>query len=651
MTLAIELCRHAAWAQTGHAVVKFNPLRDAYYGDLHLHTSYSFDAYFMGTISIGPDEAYRFARGDVVDYLGQPVRRREPLDFLAVTDHGQSLGVANELENPGSEVSRSESGKKLRALLKSITDSNGRRDVTEGSEERGVRDRFIAFERDLFSGRKNPVSESMKPASRTAWNREMEFANSNYEPGRFTTFIAYEWTAAPYGGNLHRNVIFKGNSAPYPYTSLDSTEPEDLWKWLDTIRKQGFEALAIPHNGNASNGLMYDWIGGAEYMDRAYAEERQANEPLSEISQNKGTSETHPLLSPSDEFANYEIFDFIEEDRRQVGRVQGSYLRDAMGAGLVFQRQLGGNPFKYGFVGGSDLHSGLSVSAQADYGGFLWSINMGGGKRTREQVAGDLMALDGDGSGFLLKSTAGNLTGVWAESNTRESIYDALRRRETFATSGTKLKFRFFGGWHFDEHLLKEKDWIATAYATGVPMGSDLPAMPTRGGAPTFAIWAVKDSNGANLDRVQVIKVWEENGQHKERVFDAAWAGNRKPDPKTGRVPPVGGTVDLKTGRYTNTIGVAELKTVWTDPHFDSTRFAAYYVRVLEIPTPRWSTLLAVDNDVPLPRNVPATEQQRGWSSPIWFSPSTLRAEARAKREIEGMCHGRHVTVGPAVRR
>jgi hypothetical protein len=252
----------------------------------------------------------------------------------------------------------------------------------------------------------------------------------------------------------------------------------------------------------------------------------------------------------------------------------------------------------------------------------LWDVNMGGGKPARAQVVSGLAATGDDISGLALKTTSGNLTGVWADSNTRDSIYDALRRRETFTTSGTRLRFRFFGSWDFENNLFQKKDWIATAYATGVSMGGDLPTKPIHSTGPRFAIWVVKDPNGGNLDRAQVIKVWEEDGQHKERVFDAAWAGTRKSDPKTGKLPAVGGTVDLKTGKYTNTIGETELKTVWTDPEFDPQRLAAYYLRVLEIPTPRWSTLLAVDNNLSLSKDVPATEQQRAWSSPIWFSPS-----------------------------
>ena len=477
---------------------------------------------------------------------------------------------------------------------------------------------------EIMSAPKRTVTHRTSIGVARRLGREIDFANRNYAPGRFTTFIAYEWTSAPYAANLHRNVIFRGNTAPSPFTAFDSTDPQDLWAWLESIRKQGFEALAIPHNGNASNGLMYDWVRAPDYMDRDYAQQRQANEPLSEIAQNKGASETHPLLSPNDEFAQYGIFDYMESSRHQVGRVEGSYLRDALGAGLALQRKLGTNPFKYGFVGGSDFHSGLSVSAQADFAGSHWTANLGGGKPSKNLVERHFSDRDNkglDGEDLQLKTSSGNLTGVWAESNTRESIYDALRRRETFATSGTKLKFRFFGGWNLPLDLQHRNDWVAIAYNRGVPMGGDLPVKPAQAKAPSFAIWAIKDPNGGNLDRVQVIKVWEDAGLHHERVIDVAWAGSRHLDPETGKLPPIGDTVDLKSGRYTNSIGAVELSTVWRDPQFDPNKAAAYYVRVLEIPTPRWSTLLAIQYGLAPPAGVPATEQQRGWSSPIWFTP------------------------------
>lgn len=596
--------------------------RQAYFGDLHLHTSNSLDTYLGGAMGVDPDTAYRFARGEVVDYLGKPLRRREPLDFLAVTDHAEGLGVVNALDDPESALSRSAVGKALQAVVDAMTTSDGRVDIEELLDKPREMNELTALSQAFAWGRKNELPDDLKPLSTAAWARSIEFANRNYRPGTFTTFVAYEWTAAAYGANLHRNVIFRGSSAPAPFTSWDSREPEALWDWLDSIRRQGFEALAIPHNGNASDGLMYAWLDSASgYIDRAYADRRQANEPLSEISQNKGASETHPLLSPSDEFANYEIYDYMDGDRRHVVRPAGSFLRDALSRGLVLQREVGVNPFKYGFVGASDLHSGLSVSAQADYAGSYYRPNIAAGRPSRKEAA-SILTVGSRRVEQNRSTTTGSLTGVWAESNTRESIYDALRRRETFATTGTRLKLRFFGGWDLTDALMNDEDWVQAAYRRGVPMGGDLSAPPVAARGPAFAIWAIKDPAGGNLDRLQVIKVWEDEGLQKERVFDVAWAGSRKPDPQTRALPAVGDTVDRKAGTYANSIGAPELRVVWKDPDFDPHRHAAYYVRVLEIPMPRWSTMLAAENGLPLPSDVPATIQQRGWSSPIWYTPS-----------------------------
>jgi len=593
------------------APISVNPQRNAYYGDLHLHTSYSFDAYIAWGARVDPDQAYRFAKGEPVEFLGQRLQRREPLDFLAVTDHSENIGVINQLDDPNSAVSRSDLGKAVAAKMASSGPPSART-ATDG---------MWPFVVGIQRAEVNSAPEELKAASAAAWQREIQFANRNYQPGTFTTFIAYEWTAEPGGTTLHRNVIFRGNSAPYPFTSFDSKKPEALWAWLQKIRGEGYEALAIPHNGNLSNGLMYDWVTSDGHpIDAAYAQARAANEPLSEISQVKGQSETHPLLSPTDEFAGFSLIrTLVDPKELRSHPAPGSFLRDALGRGLMLERQGGINPFQYGFVGGSDLHSGLTVSAQADLANNLALADLQHTSLSREQAEGILERSVGPQGAYTLRLTAGSLTGVWAESNTRESIYSALRRRETFATSGTKLKFRFFGGWDFNAHHFDRQDWISGAYVHGVPMGGALPRYSSKKAAPEFIIWAAKDPNGANLDRVQVVKVWEDGGHPHEKVFDVAWAGRRTPDRATGKLPAVGNTVDLNTGQYSNSIGAVELKTVWIDPEFDSRKFAAYYLRVLEIPTPRWSTLLAIAGGLPLPEAVPATEQQRGWSSPIWY--------------------------------
>lgn len=583
-----------------------SPLRRALFGDLHLHTSYSFDAYVMLGARTTPDEAYRFARGDSVPYLDHEARRRWPLDFMAVTDHAENLGLANDLSKPDSALSRSEAGK---AFFRD-----------------GPMAFWMAYIKLMEKGRAIPGFDP-SVAVRSAWQEEIDAANRNYVPGKFTTFIAYEWTSYPSGQNLHRNVIFRGAKAPAPFSALDSMRPEDLWKWLGQVRAQGHEALAIPHNANVSNGLMYDWNDSdGKAIDQDYAMQRAANEPLAEIGQGKGQSETHPLLSPNDEFAGFEIFDYLLASSRK-GKIHGSYVREAYGRGLQIERRVGVNPFKFGVVGGSDFHNGLSTSDEESFAGGSFGIDadkdLPAGTRAQEQLVLPKPSPGGDEADVQHVLTAsGNLTGVWAEQNTRESIYAALRRKETFATSGTRLQFRLFGAWQFDSALLRQRDWLARAYAQGVPMGGDLPARPSASAAPRFAVWALKDPDGANLDRIQVIKVWLEQGAYREKIFDVAASDGRRPD-AAGHLPAVGNTVDLHTGAYKNTIGATELGALWQDPEFDPRKPALYYLRVLEIPTPRWTTLLAVKRGLPLSTAVPATVQERGWSSPIWYTPAT----------------------------
>jgi hypothetical protein len=613
-TLAAVIVASAAARAQPTAAIPSNPDRNAYFGDLHLHTSYSFDAYLLFGAKVDPDGAYRFGRGEPVEYLGDTFKRSTPpLDFLAVTDHSENIGVFNTLEDPESELSRSDVGKQVKAA---------------GTKA-------FAFLVGLMSSGKPLPGVDTAAAARSAWQREIDIANRNYRPGSFTTFIAYEWSSMPDGQNLHRNVIFRGDKAPNPFSSIDSNKPEDLWKFLATIRGQGYEALAIPHNSNASNGLMYDWVDSyGKPIDQAYAEARATNEPLAEISQNKGSSETISELSPNDEFANFERYDhlLISPVRSRPG---GSYVRDALGRGLeIAQRTNGANPFKYGIVGASDFHNGLSDSAEGAFVGTYGAVdpNKPFDPDKYAETVQDLRA----GLAQLVKVPAGaqtsvnnsayetgsgNITGVWAEQNTRESIYDALRRKEAFGTSGTRLKVRFFGGWDYQSALLKDSGWVHAAYVKGVPMGGDLPARGAKAGAPRFAVWAVKDPDGANLDRAQVVKLSLRDGKYVEKIYDVAVSDGRKVDPKTGRAPALASTVDLKTAKYANTRGATELKAVWQDPAFDPKVPAVYYLRVLEIETPRWSTILAARRNAPLPEGVPATIQERGWSSPIWYTP------------------------------
>ena len=546
--------------------------RNAYFGDLHLHTVYSFDAYVLLGAKANPWDAYRFARGEEVNYLGHRVRRDEPLDFLAVTDHSENIGVMNELDDPNSALSKSEIGQRIK------------KDPTQA---------FWEVVKLFTSGQPLPGVDA-KAVSQSAWQREIDAANQNYVPGKFTTFIGYEWSSMPEGKyNLHRNVIFSGDKAPFPFSSVDSRRPEDLWSYLEKARAQGVQAIAIPHNGNASGGLMYDWVDSdGKPIDQAYAERRALNEPLTEISQNKGQSETHPTLSSSDEFANFEVFDrlLIGSEKSEV---HGSYVREAYGRGLVINQRVGANPYKYGVTGGSDFHNAFSTSSEKQYTGSVGGIGAEEDAPNAQQAQTILGGqVSREAPLAMLITGSGNLTGVWAEENTRESIFDALRRKETFATSGTKIKLRFFGGWNYDKKLLAKTSWVQTAYSQGAPMGGDLPAKPSATAKPRFVVWTIKDPNGVNLDRAQVVKVWLKDGGYDEKVFDVA-----------------------------KSKGATELSTVWEDPEFDPKVPAVYYLRVLETPTKRWSTLLAEKRGLAPPKDQPKTIQERAWSSPIWYAP------------------------------
>jgi hypothetical protein len=604
--------------------------RRVFFGELHLHTTMSFDAWTFGT-KVTPDQAYKFARGETVmvpaSQLGLeqgvkttgevPARRDFPLDFTAVTDHSEAMGVLNQLDDPNSAIAQTPLGQQV---LKN------------------PRMAFYMVAPKGANAKVAPPDLNTKPAMQSAWGVEMKAADDNYEPGKFTTFIAYEWSTLAQGKyNLHRNVIFNSDHAPMPFSSSDSDKPEDLWTYLEKTRASGIDAIAIPHNGNVSGGLMYDWNDSyGRPIDEQYAQRRATNEPLTEIIQNKGQSDTVPELSPNDEFANFEIFDHLLTWPGIKSAPNGSYIRQAFGRGLVVQSKVGVNPFKYGLVSGSDMHNGLETSTEDQFASGPFGVDphtmlpKGDAAKRALDIIKTPALLDMDNvvnhkpvtmEQPLIFRPSG-LTGVWAEENTRNAIFAALKRKETFATSGTRMRVRMFGGWDFTPGMLENGDWVKSAYAKGVAMGGDLPAKPAAASAPKFILQAVKDPDGANLDRIQIIKVWLEGGDYKEKIFDVALSGNRKENPKTGRAPDVGNTVSLKTGAYKNTIGAALLTTVWQDPEFDPTKPAVYYSRTLEIPTARWSTLLAIKNKLPIPKAVPTTIQERAWTSPIWFTPA-----------------------------
>jgi Protein of unknown function (DUF3604) len=583
-----------------------NPERDAFFGEQHIHTSWSVDAWLFGNHLTGPNEALQYAQGIPIKHpLGYEIKIEQPLDWMGVTDHSEYVGVTKMANTPGSELSKLPEAQPL--ILK---DLNNPADVQK----------VFNYLVSLVS--KPPIKAFMSPKiAGTIWKENVDIANKNNKPGTFTAFCSYEFTSQFNYRNLHRNIYFRSDKVPeMPFSALDSWHPEDLWKWMDTQRDAGIELLAISHNANLSDGWMYpvdvDSLGRP--IDAAWTASRDRNERLVEIKQIKGQSETHPLLSPNDEFANYEIMSFLiglPEDSGRIPHIVGSYARQALKDGLTMQDTKGYNPYKFGIAAGSDSHNtGTPYRQNNFYGGH--GINDG---TIETRMSGHLFS----GMDVRYENPAG-LTGIWAEENTRESLWDAMHRKETFATSGPRIKLRFFGGWSFDAALLNSEHWVKTAYHDGVPMGGDLP--PLQGKAPTFVVWAVKDSTAGNLDRIQIVKGWTKHGQSFEKVYDVAWSGDRKTDKWTGGVPPIESTVDIEKGTYENTAGSTELKTAWTDPDFDLSLHAFYYVRALEIPTPRWSTIQAKQLGIAPPDVVPATVQERAWSSPIWYTPS---AEAR----------------------
>jgi Protein of unknown function (DUF3604) len=587
--------------------VEKNPERNAYFGETHIHTSWSVDAWLFGNHLTGPNEAYQYAQGKAIKHpLGYEIRIDTPLDWMGVTDHSEYVGITKQANTPGSAVSKMPAAQGL--ILK---DPNNPQDVLK----------VFTYLVSLTS--KPPIKEFMSPeVAGTIWKENVKIADENNHPGKFTAFCSYEYTSQFDNRNLHRNIFFRDSEhvCQMPFSMLDSWHPEDLWKWMDAQRKAGNELLAISHNANLSDGWMYptdvDSLGRP--IDAAWAEARMRNERLIEIKQVKGQSETHPALSPNDEFANYEITSFLiglPEESGRIPKIVGSYARQALKDGLAMQDVRGYNPYKFGIVSGSDSHNTGSPYRQNNFYG-AHGINDGA---IETRMAGHIFT----GLDVRLESPAG-VSGVWAEENTRASIWDAMYRKETFGTSGPRIKVRFFGGWDYDAALLKKKDWVKPAYGDGVPMGGDLP--PLKSKAPTFIVWAVKDPTSGNLDRIQVIKGWTQNGQSFEKIYDVVWAGDRKIDPSTDSLPPIQNTVDIEKATYKNSVGATELKTVWTDPDFDPSQHAFYYARALEIPTPRWTTIQARQVGIAPPDVVPATVQERAWSSPIWYTPS---ADAR----------------------
>jgi hypothetical protein len=596
--LVAVVCATSAAAQ--------NRDRNAYFGDLHVHTKLSFDAYIFN-VRATPDDAYRYAKGESIHHAaGYDVRLTDaPLDFLAVTDHSEYLGIIPAMNDPRHPLSRIPYAPDLFS-----TD----------------RDKInAAFQRIATSLRTGQYLPELKdPATqRSAWRTIVESADRNYVPGRFTTFRGYEYTSAPDGQNLHRNVIFAGARSPdLPFTALESQNPQELWKWMDGQRQQGIEVLAIPHNSNGSDGRMFQRTQfDGRPMDRNYAELRMRNEPLAEITQVKGTSETHPSLSPNDEWSSFEIMDTYIGSQTRVTKFAGGYVRDALKAGLESEQAQGFNPYRFGFTGSSDTHNAAGAFEENRYFSKVGILDGKPEQRGSVPPAGktwDNYEPQNNAARYQTWGTAG-LTGVWAEQNTRESIFAALRRKETFATSGTRMRVRFFAGYDLPEGLENRTDLVSQSYAQGVPMGADLLQRGTK--APKFLAWALRDPHSGWLQRVQIVKGWVEGGKAQERVFDIACSDGLTPDSKTYRCADNGATVNLQTCAVSENKGAVELRALWSDPTFDAGQRAFYYVRVLENPSCRWSTWDALRAGVEPNPKLAKTIQERAWSSPIWYVP------------------------------
>jgi len=575
--------------------------RNVYFGETHLHTVLSFDAYIMGNRN-GPDEAYRYARGEAIPHPGGfDMQLKRPLDFQAVTDHAIYLGMLPAMHDPDQAVSQHPIAQDIQ-------------------KAKTPAERLAAFQKlfpRLNAGFTDDlVDENIMTA---AWQKIITAAEKYNDPGKFTTFIAFEYTSGPDNQNLHRNVFFRGGEAPtLPYSRIMSPNPEDLWQWMDDLRETGVDTIAVPHNSNGSNGLMFmDKTFDGKAMDADYAATRMRNEPIVEVTQVKGDSEAHPLLSPNDEWADFEIMPF------RIGswtpsQPQGSYVREAYLNGLKMDQNGQGNPYKFGLIGASDTHVGAGAFSENNYWSKVGLVDATG--KLRGAVPLDEPNEDGSprySPNFFQTWSASGLAAVWAEENTRDSLFDAMRRKETYATTGPRIRLRFFAGTNFDDDIVDSADLTKRAYAQGVSMGSDLALQ--EGETPEFLVWAIRDPDSANLQRLQIVKGWiDAAGDTHEQVIDIACAGGVSVDAETNHCPDNNASVDIQTCAWTADTGDNELKVRWRDDAFDAAQKAFYYVRVLENPTCRWSTWDAMRAGVMPRAGVDVTIQERAYSSPIW---------------------------------
>jgi hypothetical protein len=584
-----------------------------YFGDTHLHTGYSMDAGAFGC-RLGPRDAYRFAKGqEITASSKQPVKLARPLDFLVVADHSDNMGFFPDLFRGDPRVLANPTGRKWYDMIQS------------GQGATAAIDIITQFGQGTFP--KELMYFPGTPGYRSAWRETIEAADEANDPGRFTAFIGFEWTSNTGGNNLHRVCILRDNALrasqvePFTvYPPLGSDNPRDLWKYLQRYEeKTGGDILAIAHNGNLSNGIMFPMIESftGKPIDQEYAQTRAKWEPLYEATQMKGDGETHPLLSPNDEFAAFERWDKGNLDLSEAKKpemLQYEYAREALKIGLVLEQKLGINPYKFGMIGSTDSHTGLATADDDNFWGKTSSSEPNAERATHPFIKTAKATIMG------WEQTASGYAAVWATENTREAIFDAMERKETYATTGPRMIVWFFGGWDFQEKDAADRLPARVGYAKGVPMGGDLSAAPS-GKSPTFLVAALKDPMGANLDRIQIVKGWVgKSGKTEEKVYDVVWGGSRKPA-ADGKLPPVGSTVDVANATYTNTIGATELIKVWKDTNFDASLRAFYYVRVLEIPTPRWTAYDAKYYGIQMPKEVRMTTQERAYTSPIWYRP------------------------------
>ena len=603
----------------GKAKIEYSPYPDktfpnnVYFGDTHLHTSYSTDAGMVGN-KLGPEAAYRVARGEtIVSSHGLKVKLSRPLDFLVIADHAENLGLPPAIDEDNAELLKNKWGREVRDLAK------------KGDSDSGLQAYM------MWIHKMNALDDPLKGStlSTTYWQKETELAEKYNDPGLFTAFIGFEWTSMPDGNNLHRNIIFRGGKKNadqiVPISNYDTSDPEDLWKWMAAYEKKtGGRLLAIPHNGNISNGMMFDDVTYSKGpLSRAYAESRMRWEPIYEVTQIKGDGETHPSLSPRDEFADFYTWDTgsFGPESKTPDMLPKEYAREALKRGLAYKNTLGANPFKFGVIGSTDSHTSIASTEEDNYFGKASITEPSANSEYRyDEIIVGRANPDRTRQIPHWKSMSGGLAAVWARENTREALWDGMKRKEVYATTGTRIRVRLFAGWDFTRKDLSRSDFAEYGYQHGVPMGGDLPA-GKKGKSPTFLIKALRDPDGANLDRIQIIKGWvDSKNKPHERIYDVAVSGSRSIG-RDGRCKtPVGNTVDVKRASYSNDIGAPYLQAYWKDPDFDPRQNAFYYVRVIEIPTPKWFVYDARVFGVALPKGADPIQQERAYTSAVWYS-------------------------------